>query len=147
MGYHGLCWTIRDYHWLPRTTKGNQGLPIGWLKNFSKLFFSHFLINWMILMKYCFVISHIVQNPAADTPNKVTNQSPAAIILRLWLVTSRPRFRSMWKITKQYINKSIQSIWKCLKYSSEKFLRQPIEEWTLYWCRQSGNERHTECLL
>ena len=28
----------------------------------------------------------LVQNPAADTPNKVTNQSPAAIILRLSLV-------------------------------------------------------------
>ena len=62
----------------------------------------------MILLRYCFVISHIVQNPAADTPNKVTNQSPAAIILRLsspvvadglLLVTllgvSGPRFRSM----------------------------------------------------
>ena len=32
----------------------------------------------MISLRHCFVISHIVQNPAADTPNKVTNQSPAA---------------------------------------------------------------------
>ena len=34
----------------------------------------------MILLKYCLVISHIVQNPAVDTPNKVTNQSPEALI-------------------------------------------------------------------
>ena len=42
--------------------------------------------RWMIFLRYCFVISDIVQNPAADTPNKVTNQSPVAIILRLSLV-------------------------------------------------------------
>ena len=33
-----------------------------------------------------FVTSHIEQKPAVDTPKKVTNQSPAAIILRLSLV-------------------------------------------------------------
>ena len=38
---------------------------------------------------------------------------------------SGPRFRSMWKITKQNLNKSIQSTWKWLIYSSEKFLCQP----------------------
>ena len=88
----------------------------------------------MILLKYCLVISHIVQNPAVDTPNKVTNQSPEALIgpvfgAGLWLITlwevSGPRFRSMWKITKQYINKSIHSIWKCLKYSANLLKNEP----------------------
>ena len=33
----------------------------------------------MILSKYSFVFSHIEQNLAMDTTNKVTNQSPVAI--------------------------------------------------------------------
>ena len=105
---------------------------VGWSKKFSELYFSHFQVDWMILFIYCFVISHIVQNPAADTPNKVTNHHMEALIgpvvaTGLWLVTllwvSRHRCRSMWKITKQYLNKSNQSTWKWLKYSPEKFLR------------------------
>ena len=47
----------------------------------------------------------------------------------LWLVTllgvSAAGFCTMCEITKQYLNKIIQSNRKCLKYRSEKFLRQP----------------------
>ena len=79
-------------------------------------------MNWLIdLIEILFC--DFSQNPAMDTPNQSeprVNHTEALIgpvvAAGLWLVTllgvSRPRFRSMWKITKQYLNKSIQSIWK-----------------------------------
>ena len=68
----------------------------------------------------------------------------------LWLVTllgvSRPRIRSMWKITKQYVNKSIQPAWKWLKYSSEKFLRIP-SAYAAAWCKIRNRFRFYRLLL
>ena len=107
---------------------------IGWRKNFSELYFRHFQIDWMLLLIYCFVIFHIDLNLGPDTSHKVINQSPAPNTgpMRasgLWLVTllgvSTAGFCTMCEITKQYLNKIIQSNRKCLKYRSEKFLRQP----------------------
>ena len=48
-------------------------------KKFSERYFSHFQIDWMLLLRYCFAIFHIDLNLGLDTPNKVTNQSPAAL--------------------------------------------------------------------
>ena len=52
---------------------------LGWHKNFSELYISHFQVDWMLLLRYGFVIFHINLNLGPDNPNKVTNQSPAAI--------------------------------------------------------------------
>ena len=91
---------------------------VGCWKNFSKLYFSHFQIDWMLLLRYCFVIFHIDLNLGPDTPNKVTNQSNywtneslSMIATGLWLVTllgvSAAGFCTMSEITKQYLKKII----------------------------------------
>ena len=64
------------------------GSLVDWRKNFSELYISHFKVDWMLLLRYCFVIFHLDLNLGLDTPNKVTNQSPAA--------TTGPMRVSVW---------------------------------------------------
>ena len=61
---------------------------LGWPENFSELYFIHFQVDWMLLLRYSFVIFHIDLNLGLDTPNKVTNQSPVA--------TTGPMWASVW---------------------------------------------------
>ena len=119
---------------------------LGWHKIFFELYINHFQVDWMfLLLRYCFVIFHIDLNLGPDTPNKVTNKSPSAttgleslsmIAAGLWLVTllgvSAAGFCTMCEITKQYLNKIIQSNRKCLIYRSEKFLRQHTGHYEWY---------------
>ena len=100
-----------------------------WRKNFSELYISHFQVDWMLLLRLFFCnFSHRPKprpgypyqgNQSEPSGNYWTNQSLSMIAAGLSLVTllgvSAAGFCTMWEITKQYLNKIIQSTrkWLC----------------------------------